>query len=108
MGRDSFSLASELAVGSDCCGSGCGCADRWDCPLWCWLKLLGSLALVVEVLASVALTVDAGPGDAGCGCVDRWDCPLWCWLRWLGSLALVVEVLASAALTVDAGPVDAG
>ena len=61
--------------------AGCVCADRWDCPLWCWLRWLRSLALVVEVLASVALTVDAGPGDAGCVCADRWDCPLWCWLR---------------------------
>ena len=56
------------------------------------------MALVVEVLALVALTIDAGPGDAGCVCADRWDCPLWCWLRWLRSLALVVEVLASVAL----------
>ena len=24
---------SELAVGSNCSGAGCGCADRWDCPL---------------------------------------------------------------------------
>ena len=55
------------------------------------------------VLASVALTVDAGRGDAGCGCPDRWECPLWCWLKWLLSLALVVEVLALVALTVDAG-----
>ena len=70
MGRDSFSLASELAVGSDCCGSGCGCADRWECPLWFWLRWLRSLALVVEVLASAVLTVDAGPVDAGCSCSD--------------------------------------
>ena len=24
---------SELAVGSNCSGAGCGCADRWDCPM---------------------------------------------------------------------------
>ena len=58
---------------------------------------------LVKVLASAALTVDAGPGDAGCGCPDRWDCPLRCWLKWLGPLALVAGVLASIALTVDAG-----
>ena len=31
---------SEPAVESNCSGAGCGCADRWDCPLWCWLAWL--------------------------------------------------------------------
>ena len=31
---------SEPAVGSNCYGAGCGCADRWDCPFWCWLRWL--------------------------------------------------------------------
>ena len=31
---------SEPAVGSDCSGAGCGCADCWDCPFWCWLGWL--------------------------------------------------------------------
>ena len=39
---------------------------------WWWLRWLRSLALVVEVLALAALTVDAGPVDAGCGCSELW------------------------------------
>ena len=31
---------SEPAVGFNCSGAGCGCADRWDCPFWCWLRWL--------------------------------------------------------------------
>ena len=31
---------SEPAVGSSRSGAGCGCADRWDCPFWCWLRWL--------------------------------------------------------------------
>ena len=31
---------SEPAVGFSRSGAGCGRADRWDCPLWCWLRWL--------------------------------------------------------------------
>ena len=29
---------SESAVGYNCSGAGCSCADRWNYPLWCWLR----------------------------------------------------------------------
>ena len=31
---------SEPAVGFSRSGAGCGRADRWDCPFWCWLRWL--------------------------------------------------------------------
>jgi len=33
-------LVVALTVDSGPVDAGCGCSDRWGCPLWCWRRRL--------------------------------------------------------------------